>query len=395
MKTTFVFDTVIYKVNNDYYTRTLTYDLWKERYMKFFGEINLVTRVEEKSEKFIIENPMLQIINGLGVDVNPIEGYKKIPDAILKRSSIIEDLEEQLVKSDFVILRAPAMLTNLSERICKENGIPYLIELVADPWNVYYYHSNIAGKIIAPYMHFRNRKICKQAQSILYVTEGYLQSRYPALTKKQIGLSDVIIPKNNIDILSSRKAKIETISQRKKFRFGIVGNYDLKMKGQELAIRALTDLSNNCILELVGSGDKKYLKDLVKKLGLEDRVLFLGTKKAGSEMFNWMDNLDVLLMPSFTEGLPRVMLEGMSRALPIIGSNVGGIVELIDSSLIFEKGKIKDLHDLMKHIFNNKNLLINQADENYTKSQYYLEDNLAVKRENFYLSILKGIDSDE
>lgn len=395
MKTTFVFDTVIYKINNSYYTRTLTYDLWKERYFQFFGYINLVTRVEEKNEKFLIDNPMLQIINGEGVEVNPINEYRKFPDAISRRQSIIEKLEEELKKSDFAILRAPAMLSNFSEKICRKNGIPYLIELVADPWNVYYYHSNIAGKIIAPYMHFRAKKMCEKSQSILYVTERYLQNRYPALTKKQTGLSDVIIRKSDKHILSDRKAKIETISLEEKFKFGIVGNYDLKIKGQNLAIKALADLSDNCILELVGGGNKKKLEDLVKQLGLEDRVVFLGTKKAGDEMFNWMDDLDVLLMPSFTEGLPRVMVEGMSRALPAIGSNVGGIIELIDSSLIFEKGKLKELQHLMKGIVNNKKLLLNQAEKNFTKSQDYLKVKLDDKRGDFYTSILKGIGTDE
>lgn len=390
MKTTFIFDTTIYKVNEDYYTRTLTYKLWKDRYFKFFGTINLVTRVEQKDIEFINKNPMLQKINGKNVVVNPIKDYKNFPDAIINKKKIIFELEKQIINSDFVILRTPAMLSIFAEKICKKNNISYLTELVADPWDIYYYHSKIAGKLVAPYMYRKTKKICKESNSILYVTENYLQKKYPALTNNQVGVSDVIIPDNNNEVLENRKKKISFNKNNNIFKFGIVGNYDFKMKGQEQAIKALVNLAENCILELVGAGDKNYLYQLSKKLGVENRVNFLGTKKSGTEMFNWMDSIDVLLMPSLTEGLPRVMVEGMSRGLPAIGSNVGGIVELIDPNLIYKKGRVEELQKLMQLISCDNKLLLNTAEENFIKAQNFNKFRLDTKRENFYNSIMKG-----
>ena len=54
--------------------------------------------------------------------------------------------------------------------------------------------------------------------------------------------------------------------------------------------------------------------------------------KVGDEFGHTNDNIDVFIMPSLQEGLPRSMVEAMSRGCNVIGSRVGGIPELLDDN---------------------------------------------------------------
>jgi glycosyltransferase involved in cell wall biosynthesis len=51
-----------------------------------------------------------------------------------------------------------------------------------------------------------------------------------------------------------------------------------------------------------------------------------------------LDGADLFILPSFQEGLPRAMVEAMARALPCIGSSVGGIGELLPPEDIVPPG---------------------------------------------------------
>src|SRR5690606_42058407 len=80
--------------------------------------------------------------------------------------------------------------------------------------------------------------------------------------------------------------------------------------------------------EIVGGGDQSYLRKIARKYGVADPVDFLGriTRK---EVFQWLDKIDLYIQPSKTEGLPRALIEAMSRGLPCLGTRVGGIPELL------------------------------------------------------------------
>ena len=75
--------------------------------------------------------------------------------------------------------------------------------------------------------------------------------------------------------------------------------------------------------------------NLAKKYRVENRVKFLG-QVPHKEVLKWLDNIDIYIHPSYTEGLCRSIIEAMSRACPIICSDVGGNYELVDKDHAFE-----------------------------------------------------------
>lgn len=97
-------------------------------------------------------------------------------------------------------------------------------------------------------------------------------------------------------------------------------------------------LDQNTKLMLIGKGDlEEQIKDKVKKLGLEEKVMFLGLKKNVNEIYNMAD---VFVFPSLYEGAPVVLYETQTNSLPAVISNN------IDSSIqVNEYIRFKDLND--------------------------------------------------
>jgi glycosyltransferase involved in cell wall biosynthesis len=86
-------------------------------------------------------------------------------------------------------------------------------------------------------------------------------------------------------------------------------------------------------LVVVGRGEYRgELEKLAQRLGLSDRVTFTD-ELPQSLLRKYMQECHILVLPSLTEGLPRVLLEAMACGKPVIGTAVGGIPELIEDGV--------------------------------------------------------------
>ena len=72
-----------------------------------------------------------------------------------------------------------------------------------------------------------------------------------------------------------------------------------------------------------------HLKRQISEAGLCSRVQFMPPQPQ-TKLAVWMAQAAVLVLPSASEGLPRVVIEAMATGTPIIGSRIGGIAELIE-----------------------------------------------------------------
>lgn len=78
---------------------------------------------------------------------------------------------------------------------------------------------------------------------------------------------------------------------------------------------------------IVGSGpQEKELKNLVRKSGLEDRVVFLGQQKSVARFFKASD---VFVLPSLKEAFGLVLLEAMIAGLPVVATESGGVPDIV------------------------------------------------------------------
>jgi glycosyltransferase involved in cell wall biosynthesis len=104
-------------------------------------------------------------------------------------------------------------------------------------------------------------------------------------------------------------------------------------KGQAGLLRAFANLAarhDGLQLRLVGDGpERAALETLAAELGLSDRLVFLG-RMSESETLTEIARSDILVLPSFMEGLPIVLMEAMALGVPVVASRVAGIPELVE-----------------------------------------------------------------
>ena len=101
-----------------------------------------------------------------------------------------------------------------------------------------------------------------------------------------------------------------------------------KRKNQKVLLRAVSLLDDkNTHLVLCGRGDRREkLEQLASRLGIRDRVHFLGYRLDIPEMYRMAD---CFAFPSLQEGLPFALMEAMQSGLPIVASRIRGTVDLI------------------------------------------------------------------
>jgi glycosyltransferase involved in cell wall biosynthesis len=80
-------------------------------------------------------------------------------------------------------------------------------------------------------------------------------------------------------------------------------------------------------MALAGEGEQRqHLENLTSELGISEKVTFLGVR---NDLADVLSAADSVLMPSLTEGFPRVAIEAMASSKPVIATRVGGTPEAI------------------------------------------------------------------
>jgi len=136
----------------------------------------------------------------------------------------------------------------------------------------------------------------------------------------------------------------------------------VERKGFEYLIRAMQSVKSNAVLVLAGSGPmEKELKDLTRRLGLENRVVFAGRIPA-KELPLYYADCNVFVLPAIvdskgdTEGLGMVLAEAMASGKPVIASRVGGIPDVVVDKVngfLVEQKKPKELAQKINTLLGN------------------------------------------
>ena len=141
-------------------------------------------------------------------------------------------------------------------------------------------------------------------------------------------------------------------------------------KDQDTIIRALTLLSKNVQLCLVGDGDRRVeCKELVKRLNLEERVVFTGVR---SDIPNVLKAADVVVMSSHLEGFGLAAVEGMAAGKPVVASDVVGLRDIVKNyGCVFPQGDERRLAEIVERLKNDSNFYKTLAGQCYLRSKDY------------------------
>jgi glycosyltransferase involved in cell wall biosynthesis len=378
VKGLFCHDLPIYKdINGEYCSTTLTDDFFK-RYFSVVDELAVATRVysldctysEAHQERITLHNIKI-------VEFPNLNKPKYVLSRIPKAKKV---LKKEIENSELVFIRG-GTIARMASKICRKIGKKYLTEAAGCAWDEYWNYS-ILGKVIAPYVELEAKIGIWQSGYVIYVTEKWLQSRYPTKGVSTYA-SNVILQEVDDKALEKRLNRINSRKPDSTWVIGTTGGISNKAKGQQYVIKAIAKLKDKIDIryELAGTGSNEYLSKVAKKYHVEDRVVFKG-ELTHMEILDWLDSIDTYIQPSMQEGLPRSLVEAFSRGCPAIGSTTGGIPELLDEDFIFKRGNVDSLVEVMKKFY--KYDWASCAERNHKKAKEYVIDNLNERREKIY-----------
>lgn len=381
MKVLFCHDGPTYVDNKNRYYACVLSDNLIERYFWLGDEFTLLNRLRkiEKTEG-------LEEIKHKKVNIVSIPNLATLKGILFDSHKAKKIISDEVRKSDIVIARLPGFSGGYAIKYAKKYNKKYFVEMVGCPLDALSNHS-FKGKLIAPVMYIYTRKLLKKSKYVMYVTNKYLQNKYPT-TGYQIGCSDVDISIEN-EAIDNRLNKINTNNNI--ITLGTLGTLNMKYKGFDTVIKAISKINRRngtkYVYKIMGNGDKTWLNKVIEQNKVADFVQIFNSVPH-KDVFNWLDTeIDIYIQPSRTEGMPRALIEAMSRACLCIGSNAGGIPELIDSKYIFKKNNIDDLIKILENI--KVEDLKNQAKINFGKSKDFSIEILNEKRKQFYKKVLK------
>lgn len=209
-----------------------------------------------------------------------------------------------------------------------------------------------------------------------------IRERHSTASIYKIPSSPVIYP---ID-----KQQVEKIKQTYVGKFIVIQAANmLQHKGFNLTVDAARTIEkSNPDIHFILLGDGKEKANLENQANGLTNITFAGKQ---SNMGDWFAAADLLIHTSYSEGLGSVILEAMAAGLPVIGSNAGGIPDIIEhnqSGLLFEAGNSIALAEEIKKLASDSHLResllsggqekLKQFDIEYT-SKLYKEIYLSLK----------------
>jgi glycosyltransferase involved in cell wall biosynthesis len=222
------------------------------RYYLITRTLTVAIRTELKSDDNV---KGLSKINLDNFQVVSCPNLSSLKGMLFNRSKANSILFDQIKNTDFLVIRLPSVIGILSIEIARKMNKPFLIELVGCPWDAYWNHS-WKGKLVAPFMWHATKKAVKNAPYVLYVTNEFLQHRYPT-TGRNIGCSNVALPTLDESVLEIRLHKIKQMTKHKPIVLGTTAAVNVRYKGQEYVIHAIAELNKqgyNFEYRLVGGG---------------------------------------------------------------------------------------------------------------------------------------------
>lgn len=382
-------------------TERLTLDL--AQYMQRIGHSPLVVTFDRDQDQQgfvpLAENVLVKEYS-----------YRTIPVISLRQTNprpVHEIFDERIgrafdklgIECDIVHICHPMWLSSIATR-AKDAGVPVVLTLT-DPWLL------CPRALVDPGFRLCSGPECgvrcvsncgydermsirhKEALALLsaadYVTTS---SRFTASLFRENGWSkEIPIVRHSIDYRYVKPT--EGSIDPGNVRFGFIGSLAWH-KGAHVLVKAFRKVSaRNVSLKFYGSphDDPAYFKELLRIARSDDRIQFLDPFDMNS-LPEVMKGISVLVVPSvYYDNYPLVTLIGLAYRVPVIGSRIGGIPEIINHSvngLLFQPGNSDELASVIEGVAREPEIIQRLAENIVTPRRTEEE---ALDYENIYMKL--------
>ncbi len=359
----------------------------------------MIASVASMIDQFNMDN--ISILLKLGYEVHVAADFV---DGGTINQERIENLKTRLLEMgvDVFHIVIPRKITAINKIITAYKEVKDLCD--ANCYRIVHCHSPIGGVVA----RMAARDIRKKGTKVIYTAHGFhfydgapkknWLMFYP-VEKECSRLTDVLITINKEDYNRAKKSfhaketmyvpgvgvdtdkfssglidialkRNELGVEKNQYMFLSVGELS-KRENHEVVIKTLSKIDTvDYKYFIVGKGElEKYLEDLVKALGLENKVYLLGYRTDVSEL---CQAADLFIFPSHQEGLPVALMEAIACKTNVICSNIRGNVDLVlDDAYLFDEHNVNAVVDCINALVDSK------------KREIFLEDSKEMVLKNY------------
>lgn len=278
----------------------------------------------------------------------------------------------------------------------KQFKMPYVVSLRGADVPGYSERFTLLYKILTPLIE----KIWQEAASVIANSQGLKD-----LARKTNPAQKIEIIPNGIDTQQFRPSLYDFGGEASKMGLNPPKSFtDFQIlcitritprKGVRYLIEAFHQLSkkySNLNLQIVGEGNEKAnLEKLVKELGMEKQVNFVGLVPH-EKLPAYYQSAGVYVLPSLNEGMSNSMLEALAAGLPLLATDTGGTEELITDGVngfVLKMKNAEDIAEKLEILINDEELRKKMGAESRRKAENMGWQHVAEK----YISLINGLTS--
>lgn len=227
----------------------------------------------------------------------------------------------------------------LIHKLCKKKSIPDIIHIHGSKFEKWYEDVDAKKKN-------KIRTLLKEADAVIVLGE-----KWDETIKKIEPLTNTVIVSNAVHIPE------ETVQWGEPFKILFLGVL-IKRKGVTDLLKAAKLLKNKLGLDrfkvvIAGTGcEEENLKAETQELGIDDVVKFVGWTD-GEKKIELLKKCQMLVLPSYNEGLPIAILEAMSYGMPVVATDVGDISTAVldgENGYLVQVGNVEQLYNCLDNV---------------------------------------------
>ena len=360
---------------------------WISELSKYFQNVGLLVHVSENQMPvqdtcITDDNVVLHSLGPPGIMWDKIQRTLRI-----KR--VCSELDNQY---DFLLIRGITPRQHLIWNKIRVRTLKKYFLLVGSPnYNLIFSKLRSFSEM---YHWFMERQRRMELKSIL--KNGSLIVNAPNIQKEANVVFNVeadFVPTNTISANEFSPFEVRKIHKTLKLLF--CGRIEVKKGIVEaiLAVNLLKERNQDVILDLVGPviepNFKQEIDTLIDGLNLQDHIVLHGRIPFGEELFNFFQNADIFILPSYTEGFPHVIWEATANCCPVIVTSVGGIPSLFKDrkhGILIPPRDPNALADSIIELVNNERLRFELVNNAYKLALEYSVEICARKLADLILS---------
>jgi len=326
------------------YTEHSTKRIWEEL-SRGFDEYHIVARAKDnKFHNYCEKNIFLHLVPKLG----------KSRSFFLSSILMIKIIHKY--KINYMLSQCPLLGGFWAIIYKKIFKIPLMIEIHGLEYFRILDSNKILNKLLSKIIMYSLKNATKVRS---------LSSKMTKMLKNRDIVANIVIIYNRVDIALFNNPKMNN-DINNIVKVVSVGRFVWE-KGYDNAIKVIKNMQQKYKIELTLIGGGKLYKQYKELIGT-NRNIKLIEDIPQKDLVTYLNNADIYIQPSLSEGMPRTILEAMAIRLPIIASNVGaieGIIKNKENGLLIKPDSIKELEKAIEELIENSQLRKSIANNGY------------------------------